>query len=283
MAIDAGHLASLRSRDERLEYGDTEVILHALSAGLGRDPRLLAELPFVYEGRGLRVLPTLLSRLCRPRFLDGCGWQADAVRHVAEAIALKRPIDDTGPLLVDSDVVGVGDLGAGIGAEVVIEFRVRRERDSQALATLRRTLLAVADGGFGGARARSASTPVLPARRPDLVEAIGTEPGLGLLYRVLGDRDPRYVDSAAAGPAVKVPPLPSLAGLDVATRGLLKVICEYDDTLILALEVRFGEPTVPGEGLLLEMWQDANVVSFRLRSRERAALIIEYGRCVLAT
>ena len=88
------------------------------------------------------------------------------------------------------------------------------------------------------------------------------------------------VARAAGYPA---PPLQPLCCLGVACHSVLRVICEYDHTLITAFEGHVAGPAFPGETLVAELWQDANVVSFRLRARDRDALIIDQGRCVLAT
>ncbi len=38
----------------------------------------------------------------------------------------------------------------------------------------------------------------------------------------------------------------------------------------------------PGETLVAELWQDANVVSCRVRAVERDVLVLDHGRFVLA-
>jgi len=69
----------------------------------------------------------------------------------------------------------------------------------------------------------------------------------------------------------------------IACHAVLRVICEYDHTLISSFAASFAGAVTPGESLQAELWQDANVVSFRLRVSGRDAIVADNGRCVLAT
>lgn len=292
MPIDYEHLMALRSRGERLAWGEDDIARCALALGLGRDPLDAAELAFVCPERGLRILPVFAATLVEPRLLDDCGWSPERVVHAGESLVLHRPLDESGSLLLDCDVVGVFDRGAEEGAAIVVEARARRERDAQPLYTLRRTFLARGDGGFGGPRGAVSGGALAgleaprpePSRRPDMTELLSTEPGQALRFRLCHGRELLHADpEVARRMGYAAPPLQALGSLGLACHGLLRVICDYDQTLITALEARFPALVHPGEALVLEMWQDANVVSFRLRSQARDVLVLDQGRCVLAT
>lgn len=277
MPIDYEHLMSLRSRSEAVSYTDRDTLLYALAVGLGRDPGDRAELPYVSEHAGLRALPTLASVLVPASLLQDCGWEAARVVRQAESLTLDRPLDDSGALLVDSAVIAVTDQGADTGALIVVESRARRAHDDQPLFSLRRTLLARGDGGFGGPRGTAGVVAYrMPERAPDLTAMLATRADQGLLFRLCGDRDPAYVNPAA-------PVLPELCTWGIACHAVLRVICEYDHTLIASFAAGFSAPVTPGENLQAELWQDANVVSFRLRVPERNAIVLDNGRCVLAS
>ena len=47
MAIDLERLRALEVTDMRFAYGEREIVLYALSVGMGRDPLDAHELPFV--------------------------------------------------------------------------------------------------------------------------------------------------------------------------------------------------------------------------------------------
>jgi acyl dehydratase len=48
------------------------------------------------------------------------------------------------------------------------------------------------------------------------------------------------------------------------------------------MEGRFSAPVFPGDTLITEMWQQANIVSFRVRAEERDEVVLNHGRCELA-
>jgi hypothetical protein len=90
--------------------------------------------------------------------------------------------------------------------------------------------------------------------------------------------------SLERGAARLTVPYPLLAGhflQGIACLAILAEICEYDHTLIRSLSVGFVAPASPGETLLAELWQDANIVSCRLRVAGRDAVVLDQGRCVL--
>lgn len=285
MPIDYEHLMSLRTRGERVQYSDRDTLLYALGVGLGRDPAARHELPYLTDPAGLKTLPSFASVLVGDRLLDDCGWNAAQVVLRDEGVTLDRPIEDSGVLLMDSDVVSVFDKGASGGALLTVETRARRERDGQPMFTVRRTWLARGDGGFGGPQGRgeggNAAVHPLPQRRPDMTATCPTRPDQALLFRLSLDRGAARRDGAPRRPAPSPPVLdgPCLQG--IACLAILAEIGEYDHTLIRSLAVAFAGPATPGETLVAELWQDANVVSCRLRTLERDAVVLDQGRCVL--
>ena len=279
MAIDYEHLMSLRTRGERVHYDHRDTLLYALSVGLGRDPGNLGELPYVTDDSGAKTLPSFASNLVSSKLLDDCGWDASRVVPREESVSLERAIDDSGTLLMDSEVAAVFDKGVEAGALVTVESRARRERDGQAVFTVRRTWLAAGDGGFGGPRGSSVPPHRLPDRRPDLTQSFETRPDQALLFRLSAGE---AGVGGPPGPILPGPILPGLCLLGISCHAILKVICEYDHTLIRSLSVSFAAPAYAGENLVAELWQDANIVSCRLRALERDAVVLEQGRCVLA-
>lgn len=284
MPIDHDHLKSLRARDERVEYSARDTALYALAVGLGRDPSDRAELAYVVGNGELKTLPSMAPVLRPLSLLDDCGWDASKVVPLSVTVALERPLEEAGVLLADSHVIGLLDRGAGAGAEVTVVTRARRERDGQPAFTVTRSLLARGDGGFGGPRGPAAAPIPFPDRPPDLTHAIETRLDQALLFRLLGDQNPIHALPAAAKAAgLERPILHNLCSFGIGCHALLRVVCEYDHTLMRTLSATWTGPVYPGDTLLAEIWQQANVLSFRLRVPERNALVLDHGRCVLAT
>jgi acyl dehydratase len=284
MPIDYDHLMSLRTRGERVQYSDRDTLLYALGVGLGRDPGKRGELRYEAEHSDLKTLPSYASILASNHLLDDCGWQASQVALRDESVTLERPIDEAGVLLVDRDVAAVYDKGADEGTLVVVESRARRELDGQAAFSCRRTWLARGDGGFGGPRGSSSPPHVLPTRRPDMTHRCETRADQALLFRLSFDRNLLHMDAAVARRrGLDGPILHPLCLQGVACHTILEVICDFDHTLIRSLAVAFAGPAYPGETLEAELWQDANIVSCRLRALERDEVVLDHGCCVLST
>ena len=63
---------------------------------------------------------------------------------------------------------------------------------------------------------------------------------------------------------------------------VLKTFCDYDSARLKALGVRFSAPIFPGETITLDMWQDAEIISFEAKVRERGVAVIKNGRAIVA-
>lgn len=281
MPIEYEHLMSLRTRSERVSYADRDTLLYALGVGLGQDPANREELPYLTCRPAHKAVPTFASMLAAPTLLDGCGWDADQVTLHEENLTLLRPLDEAGSLLLDSEVVAVFDQGTDGGALISTESRARREPDAQPVFTVRRTWFAGADGGFGGPRKPPALSGTL-SRPPDMVQTDATRTNQGILFSLSRERQiPSLQATGLPPPGTPGAPLHALCLQGIACHAILRIICEYDHTLIRSFSAVFTGIAFPGETLDTELWQDANVVHFRLRSRERDAVVLDQGRCVL--
>lgn len=287
MPIDYEHLMSLRTRGERVQYTDRDTLLYALGVGLGRDPGDRSEQSFIDDPAGLKTLPSFASVLVGNRLLDDCGWDAAQVEPRDEFVTLERPLEDSGSLLLDSDVAAVFDRGAESGALITVESRARRERDGQPVFAVRRTWLARGDGGFGGPQGRGEGSSVapypFPQRRPDMTHHCVTRPDQAHVFRLSLARDGLSRPRANRRQGGDEPLLDGLCLQGIACLAILGVICEHDHTLIRSFSCRLVGPAHGGETLVAELWQDANIVSCRLRALDRDAVVLDQGRCVLAT
>lgn len=270
MPIDPEHLSTLRVRGERLAWDARTTILHALATGFARDPVEPAELPFVTDHPGLRTVPTMAALLLPLAWLDDCGWEAARVVPEHTRLALDRPLPEAAVLLVDSEVGEVSDRGAEGGAAITVVSRARREADGQPVFTLWRTLLARGDGGFGGPRRTTPALHPVPDRPHDLQHLAATRTDQALLYGLLGR-------------PLALPLLPPAGLLGIACHAVLRVICEYDHTLIQRFAARHAGEARAGEALRCELWQDANIVSFRLVAADSNRVVLDHGHCELKT
>ena len=285
MALDYDTIMSKVETDLPFTYTDTETILYALAVGMGRDPLEARELPYVYEqGRQFKTLPTLATVLVPEMFPVGLGWDYSQILHSEQRMRLYRPLPPSADLLINKRVVDVYDRGPKLGALFLLEAEARLASDDTALFSLGCTILARGDGGFGGPKGKGIPPHRPPHREPDLSCDIDTRVDQALLYRLTGDRNPLHADPAQARKAgFERPILHGLCTLGIACRAVLQTICDYDYTLIEEFDARFSSPVLPGDTITTDMWQDGNVVSFTCSVKERDAVVLRNGKCVLKT
>ena len=285
MALDYDNVMSKVETDLPLTYTDTESMLYALSVGMGQNPVDLKELAYVYEqGAPLKTVPTLATVLVPEMFPVGLGWDYSRILHSEQRLQLYRPLPPAADLLINKRVVDVFDRGPKLGALFLLEAEGRLASDDTVLFTLGCTIVARGDGGFGGPRGKGIPPHRPPHREPDLSCDISTRADQALLYRLTGDRNPLHADPArAAKVGFERPILHGLCTFGVACKAVLMTICDYDYTLIRQFDARFSAPVLPGDTITTDMWQEGDVVSFTCTVKERDAIVLRNGKCVLNT
>lgn len=275
-------------------YGDKDVMLYALGIGMGRDPMDERELAFVYE-KALKVVPTAATVLAAGAGRRAAGQveQKPGLRvsqlnylmvvHGEQKVELHKPLPTTGSFTATSRTIGAFDKGKDKGA-VVINETVWTDEAGEKVATLTGSTFARGDGGFGGPTDGAPEPHRVPDRKPDLSVPFDTRPDQALLYRLNGDRNPLHSDPDVAKRAGF--PRPILHGLctyGVTCRAVLQEICDYDPARILSHQARFSAPVFPGDVITVDLWKDADVVSFEARVLDRGATVIRNGKTVLRT
>ena len=284
MALDYDKLMSTTVVDLPFSYRDTETMLYALSVGLGRDPLHPRELGYVTEhGSVLKTMPSLATVLVPDMFPPDLGWDYSQVLHAEQRLQLYRPLPAEGDLKINKRIVDVFDRGPKLGALVLFEAEARLARDDTVLFTLGNTIVARGDGGFGGRNGKGPPPHRVPRREPDLSCDLDTRSDQALFYRLNGDRNPLHSNpSLARSVGYDQPILHGLCTYGVACHAILKTICDYDHTLISALDARFSAPVLPGDTITTDMWQDGDTISFQCTVRERDTVVLRNGRCVLS-
>ncbi|WP_028079107.1 MaoC/PaaZ C-terminal domain-containing protein [Solimonas soli] len=284
MPAQYDQLLQLAIPDSRQTYTATDAMRYALSLGLGADPLDEAQLAYVYE-KNLRVLPTMGVVLAHPGFwareLDsGIDWVK--IVHAEQGLVLHRPLPPQASVTGRSRIVDIIDKGPGKGALVYYERRIFDAASGEPLCTSTQTLFCRGDGGIGGPAKAAAPPPAMPARAPDLVCDIATDPRMALQYRLNGDMNPLHADPAVARKAgFERPILHGLATYGVAGHALLQAVCGYDASRIAEIAARFTAPVYPGETLRTEIWVDGEQVSFTVRVPVRDVVAIGNGRAVI--
>jgi acyl dehydratase len=283
MAINYDEIMQLKASGLPFSYRDRDTMLYALGIGFGRDPLNEAELPFVYEN-GLRTVPTLSTVVSWGSAIIGkSGINYLYVLHGEQRLTVHRPMPVAAEILADERITGAFDKGEK-GAIVLVEKTLRLKDTGEKLCTLTATTVARRDGGFGGPKEGAPEPHPLPTRAPDLVQACDTRPDQAFLYALSGDRNPLHRDPKVAKLAGF--PRPILHGLctyGIACRAIISTVCQYDPDRIAGFDARFSAPVFPGETIVTEIWVDGRVVSFRSKVKERDLVVINNGKCTLAS
>lgn len=282
MAVTYEQLMKLEVKDELVRITDRDTLLYALSVGMGRDPLDMKELPYVYEGRGLKTVPSMAGVIQRIPILSS-GLDMVKLLHGEQWLTIHNPVPPVGDFLCDSRVSGIYDKGPGKGAIVLMEAKVRAAAEGTPLFTATTVFFCRGDGGIGGPGGAAPRPHAIPDRAPDLTCVVDTRPDQALLYRLNLDRNPLHADPEVARRAgFEAPILHGMCGYGTVCRGLLKSVCDYDHTKIVGLDLRFTSPIYPGESIEIDIWRDGNIASFRCRVPERGVVVMDNGKCTLA-
>lgn len=280
MAVTYEQLMRLQKPGMRATYTDKDVMLYALSVGMAHGGIEEDTLPFVYEGREMQVLPSMATVLMRAPVPES-GVDFRRLLHGEQRLTLHRPIPAQGTLIVDAGVAQVIDKGPEKGSVVLFESRARTEA-GEPVFTAGTVMLARGDGGIGGPAGALAAAHVVPERPADETLGFSTRPDQALIYRLNEDRNPLHVDPKFAVRAgFQAPILHGLCTYGMICAVLTRHVCACDASRIGAFDVRFSGPVHSGETLELDIWRDADTVSFRCRAPGRGVTVIDNGRLVL--
>jgi acyl dehydratase len=258
-----------------------DTLLYALGVGAGHDDPT-AELNLTTENtegvpaQALGSFAIVLAQTGGSPVSDLADVDLTKLLHASQELTLHAPLPTSGTVEVRSQITDVFDKGSG--ALVMSSNEAVNPASKEPLFTTRSGIFLRGEGGFGGARGRSAPTPI-PQRAPD--ESIGftTRPDQALLYRLSGDHNPLHSDPTfAAKSGFDRPILHGLATYGISTRLLLRACCGGDPARMRHIEGRFTKPVVPGERLDVEIWREsAGVAAFRALGGD-GATVLDRGR-----
>lgn len=277
-------------KDHRLppivhRYGARDTILYGLGLGYGDDPSDPAQIQFVYE-HSLRAVPSICVVLAHPGFWVnnpdlGLDWVK--ILHGEQNFQIVHPIEPTGVVRGEYDIVAVEDKGPDKGAVMHVNKRLYDAESETLLATVSSVYMMRGDGGQGGFGTPPLAPEPLPTGAPDLVVDIKTLPQAGLIYRLSGDLNPIHADPEAARKAgFPRPILHGLCSMGLATRALIDGLAGGDPTRLQSVSLRFSKPVFPGETLRTEIFKTATGARFRARVLERDLIVLDRGTTTLA-
>jgi acyl dehydratase len=236
-----------------VKWRDNDTMLYALGVGCTD-----ADLDFVYEGRGPKVIPTY-GVIPGMTVLGGLNDNVDInlmmVLHGEQSIEMYRPIPPRSKnATAAGSIANVYDKGEGKAAVIMAECEVSDD-DGPILKTSSSIFVRGA-GGFGGDRGPSTkgvNSP--PDREPDHVIEYQTLPQQGALYRLTGDRVPLHIDPEFAKMAgYEKPFMHGLCTYGFTCRAIMEAVCGNDPANFISLSGRFADQVWFGDAVITKLW-----------------------------
>lgn len=230
-------------------YAWRDTALYAL--GLGA--RVPAELDFLFEGRGPRVLPTYAVvpayAACALLF-EVVGGDLLGVVHGNQKTRLYAPFAPSDTLRTVGRVAAVYDLKRMAIADFATT--TRNAQGTLVCETEWRIIFRL-DGGFGGPPPPKREDVRVPAREPDWRFESTTTSEQAALYRLSGDLNPLHIDPSIGEKAgFGGPILHGLCTYGIVGRAVLAKECDGDPSRLKFLSGGFKKPVWPGDTLLVE-------------------------------
>jgi len=265
MPIDP-HSVGYQTDSIEFRYTWRDTIIYALGVGATAD----ADLDFLYEGHGPKVLPTFAAIPTFAAFdalVDKIGCDRQGMVHHSQRLEVSKVMKPNARLEVTGRVAGLYDLKRV--AMSVFDVEVNDEEgDTVARGVV--TLLLRNDGKFGGDRPPRTERITPPEREPDFEVREMVAPTQALLYRLSGDYNPLHAEPAFAAKAgFDRPILHGLCTLGYAGRAVLNEACDGDPGRFAALQGQFSAPVFPGDTLIIRGWRTGNRVSLSVAAKAR--------------
>jgi len=282
--IDAARLLRRAFPEIRREYDARDTVVYALAIGLGRNATG-RDRCFV-DRSCLVAFPTMAASLGTPGFwMRDVTTGIDALRalHVGQAVTLHRPLPAAAGILATHRVTSVVDKGAPRGALVVVRREIFDARSGATLATVDAQTLCRADGGCGDAGEALPAPHRIPDRPPDAVRDVATFPDAAVLFALGGDDNPLHRDMETAQRAgYDRPILHGVCTLGIAATALAEATIGNDVARLRSVAARFTGHVYPGETIRVELWRDADTVSFRGSVVGRGSRVLDAGHALIA-
>ncbi|PKV78180.1 MaoC/PaaZ C-terminal domain-containing protein [Nocardia fluminea] len=251
--------AALPARE--FSWTPTDVQLYHLGLGAGARPTDPAELAYL-DDRAPQVLPTFatvaptLGETEPPRVsFPGIEIDLAKVVHGHQEVEVHKPIPATGKAVSVGRIAEIWDKGANA---VIVQEHTVTGSDGEPLWTVRSSIFAKGEGGFGGERGPSTRAE-LPDRAPDAELLTPTMPQQALLYRLSGDRNPLHSDPEfARGAGFPAPILHGLSTYGTVCKAITDALLDSDATRVAGFRAKFAGVLYPGETLRTKVWREAD-------------------------
>jgi acyl dehydratase len=275
MPLNAQRLLERVFPDREFTYDVRDTALYALCTGMAQDPVDVNDLGFV-NGPAPKVLPTQSTAIAFDyRFIEGSGIDEFLILHAGQSVTVHAPLPPSATVVCSFRILDIFDKGAGRGAVIVAEARLREQTSGTLLCTNVWTSYARGEGGFGGERGPRTPVIAIPERAPDQQIETKTMVAHPLFYQLLGDTNAVHIDPEAARKGgFDRPIMHGLCTYGIACRAVVVGICGHDPDRIQHFDGQFTAPVFPGETIVTSLWRDGDRVTLRSAVRERGVTVL---------
>ncbi len=259
MPIDLSTALGAELEPVEFSWSSSDVQLYNLALGAGSDPMDERELRYVADNTPA-VLPTFSSvaasfHMTEPPTVKfpGVDIELASVLHASEAVVVPKPLTPSGSGRAVTRITDIWDKGK---AAVLLNETTVTDPSGTVLWTVKRSIFARGEGGFGGDRGPSTSAQP-PDRAPDTRIDIPVLPQQALLYRLCGDRNPLHSDPGFASAAGF--PRPILHGLctyGMTCKAMVDAVLDGDPARVGSYGARFAGVVFPGETIRASIWHE---------------------------
>lgn len=285
--IDA--MIGLSNGSRTLKYTWRDVVLYALGVGAHKE-----ELQYVYEGAGLKALPTFVlvpyinainleprrrlprhpANIVRDILAEALENETLSPLHMSMEMEMHGKINSMqGTFLCEDKVAQIYDRGEGKGIAVETQMDVY-DIAGNPVSTLKGMHLIGACGGFGGEKIPS-HTLVYPERDPDYSAVDHMQETQHLLYRLSGDLNTVHVDpEAAKSRGFKDAFMQGLCSCGYACRMAIGWCVPGNPEKLSYFYAQMRNICYPGENVQFVGWNMGNgKIIFRLLNEEKKAIL----------
>lgn len=263
-----------RTKNFAYSYQWRDTVLYALGVGAKK-----AELDYLYEGRGPKVLP---SFAVIPAFepvmhaVELVNGPMDKVVHGAQRVTIHRAFPKSATLHTTAIVEGLYDLKRM--TQAVVKTQTVDSASGELLCETSWSLIFLGIGGINTSPRPDEERPSAPAREPDFTVEEQTSQEQALLYRLSGDVNPLHADPEF--PLVarfeNKPILHGLATYGFMVRAVIHSALKGQGERVRAIQGRFSKPVWPGETLITHCWVEDKRVIARTSVKERSEVVLSH-------
>ena len=266
------------------QWTERDCRIYALGIGAGQtDP--MTELEYTTEnsqGHPQQVYPTFGvipgGRVGVRGLLNLLGDAVDVGRmlHGEQRLVLHRPLPPAASVITTGRINAIWDKGNATVIETVTA--TADATTGEPYCTTTQSLFFRGIGGWGGERGPAAVTTT-PGRAADDRFVVQTRRDQPLLYRLSGDSNPLHSDPlAAASAGFDRPILHGLCVFGIVGRTLLTAYGAADPRRFGELAARFRRPTMPGDTLVISVWNNGPTGFEFVVERDGGEQVLSGGR-----